>query len=197
MELRLNGADHDAESTEVKQFEEWFARHPTWKPFRCEWSLFDEELLLAGQLDALFVDSETGEYIMADWKRVPELKEEAFRKETGKPPFTMLPNTNLGHYTIQQSAYAELLRRNYGIDVKKMYLVQLHPSLDEAIEVEVKDIREAIRTAFATREAEVKAGRIVAGSKKRKHEPEDPTAAERKKALSQFFERRLREISGQ
>jgi hypothetical protein len=67
VELRLNGVEHDAESTEVKQFEEWYSRHPTWKPFRCEWSLFDEKLLLAGQLDALFLDEETGDYIMADW----------------------------------------------------------------------------------------------------------------------------------
>lgn len=120
-ENRLNNLDYEADSPEMRQLTEWLATlPPTWEPFRTEWSIYDEESLMCGQLDALFVDTKTGEYHLVDWKRVNPMKEEGFRGQMGFGPFSSLPASNLGHYT------AQVGRRN---PKDKESRVQLHLKL--------------------------------------------------------------------
>jgi hypothetical protein len=69
----------------------------------------------------------------------------------GLPPFHNLPNTNYNHYIVQQNAYAWILRRHYGIDVKRMFLVQVHSTLDRPEVHELKDIRQDVETCMLRR----------------------------------------------
>merc|ERR1712032_1381036 len=83
-----------------------------------------------------------GTFVIIDWKRSKELKREAFGGQMMKEPFSMLPDSNLGHYELQINLYKMLLLRNYRDviqDVSKMLIVILHPNCYEV--VEARDLR--------------------------------------------------------
>eukprot|EP00969_Alexandrium_andersonii_P137549 6083527-Alexandrium_andersonii.AAC.1 len=40
-----------------------------WLPFRTEWSIYDCDHMVAGQIDSVWVDPATGAFHMVDWKR--------------------------------------------------------------------------------------------------------------------------------
>lgn len=89
----------------------------------------------AGQIDGLMADAEGRHYIF-DWKRskhVLKPYERAFKNETGTHPLTAhIPNTHFHKYSLQLSLYAEMMARCNGIDVEdRLYLVRMHPNLDD------------------------------------------------------------------
>ena len=80
-----------------------------------------------------------GKFVIADWKRSKEIKEDGFNGKMMKEPFAMLPDSNLGHYKLQLNIYKMLLMKNYldVIDVvSKMFIVCLHPEVNKVYEVE-------------------------------------------------------------
>ena len=152
-ELFLNNAERKDESQEYSQFMYWYKemRPKTWEQYRTEWSVFCDDCGVAGQIDSLWRDVQTGEFIMVDWKCVETLPRfDKFGKK-GLPPFEGLPNTNFGHYTVQQNAYAWILRRHYGIDVKRMLLLQVHHTLTLPEVHELRDIRSSVETCMLRR----------------------------------------------
>jgi hypothetical protein len=133
---------------EFQLFLEWRKKHPTWIPYRTEWSVFHEEFQVAGQIDSLWFDQSTGQFIMVDWKCVQKMETESSYKEKGFIPFENFPNTNLWHYVIQQNLYRFFLESKYGIKVHTCYLVQLHQKLKEAVEWPLDDIQSDMFTAL-------------------------------------------------
>ena len=159
IELCLNKENHQAHSPEFVQYAAWRATHPTWQPYRTEWSVFSEPELICGQIDSLWID-ERGSFHMADWKRVAEMDMTAFKNERGYPPFDGLQNTNYYHYVVQQNVYSWMLERNYGIMVSSMCLVQLHPDLDTFVEHPIARIDSQVDTVMAARRRLVGAGEL-------------------------------------
>ena len=118
IEFHLNGLDPpDAPNgTEFQQFLAWRRSFlPDAEPYRTEFSIFDEEAQLAGQIDCLLRTPE-GKFVMVDWKRCdprakrpggpPELlgpDQRAFQNEAGTGPCSELPNTKYWHYVVQQA----------------------------------------------------------------------------------------------
>lgn len=198
IELDLNSQapeQHHLDSPEFKQYARWRETHPTWVPYRTEWSVFDQDTLLCGQIDSIWRDAETGAFYMVDWKRVLKLERTNNFGERGYAPLDGLHNTNLSHYVLQQNLYAWMLRRNYGVDVAAMYLLQVHPSIDEAAEVPVPFIREEIDVIVDTRRAKVAAGElktVAASSRKRPCDEAEPACkarATRNAALRALYTR--------
>jgi len=106
--------------------------------YRLEWRVFDPVLLggLAATIDYVGRLPD-GTFLLIDWKRSKELKREAYSGRMMKEPFSMLPDTNLGHYELQVNLYKLLLLRNYHDvvhHVSKMLIVMLHPGCYEVIE---------------------------------------------------------------
>ena len=61
-------------SVEYRKLEEWLCSHLSLSPYRTEWSIYDEEAMIAGQIDALFFDvTRPGSIIMVDWKRARQI----------------------------------------------------------------------------------------------------------------------------
>ncbi len=71
--------------------------------------VFSPGNMVAGTVDLLLRSLTTGEYVIADWKTNREIKYESFRQEMGLGPCRKLPNCNFNHYSLQASAYGELL----------------------------------------------------------------------------------------
>ena len=99
-------------------------------------------------------------------------------RERGFPPFHKLPNSNLGHYTLQQvrppraggiqnvltrpqNAYAYMLQSKYGIDCKTLSLVQIHPDAPKFLVWKLDLMADETALAFKRRADAVKAGEIV------------------------------------
>jgi len=123
------------ESLEFSKFRSWLATKPRWTPFRLEWSLYNEDLQVAGQIDSLWLDLDSGgALVMADWKRARQLltndcaklERQSFGK-MGNFCCSHLYDTAWSHYFVQQTLYAYMLASKYGLVVQKMMLVQCHP----------------------------------------------------------------------
>ena len=137
------------ESIEYKQLERWFASNPNLSPFRSEWSIFDEEAQVAGQVDSLWFDEDAGGcVVMADWKRARELlspseatqRAQSFGEKGARWHSSAarcenscadMYNCAYNHYLVQQHLYADFLYRKYDVNVERMFLVQCHPNLGQ------------------------------------------------------------------
>lgn len=175
IELFLNDEAYNPHSVEFQQFLKWlsdFKDGENISAYRTEWSVYDEQADLAGQIDSVF-KNDKDEYYMVDWKRCApsqnyKTKEmewlspnnAAFGNKKGLSHCNMLPNTKFYHYVIQQNLYKYLVENKYGITIKEMYLAQFHPQLTEYNCVQVPDLQEITQKIMNDRYEEI--------SKKRK-----------------------------
>ena len=99
-----------------------------WTVYRTEWSIFDEDLMLAGQIDCVFRDS-SGKFHMCDWKRSVKELDPFVGVQSGRYGFgpcqDMLDNS-FNRYVCQQNLYNLILRDCYSIQLESMWLVQMH-----------------------------------------------------------------------
>jgi len=84
-----------------------------------------------------------------DWKRSVGIKKENRWRSSTTKCIEHLPDSNFWHYSLQLNTYKALLEKNYGVKVKDMYLVCLHPNNENKsyqriqvanLEKEVKDL---------------------------------------------------------
>jgi hypothetical protein len=154
IERFLNGAPHEGESPEMIMFHAFFEAEIQgrgWKPYRTEWSIFDEDAMVAGQIDSVFIDADGGLH-MVDWKRCkeklgPEMK--SYRNRCGYGPCSHLLDTGYNHYCVQQNLYKYILKKNYGVDLLSMHLAQFHPNFGSYNFVKVEDMQPLATTLIA------------------------------------------------
>jgi len=110
------------------------------EPYRTEWTVFDEDLRLAGSIDMCFRKSD-GTITIYDWKRSKEIKKTSwFMKYSKNPALSHIPDINYWHYSLQLNIYKMILERKYGEKVSEMYLVCLHPNHDNYQQIEVTNM---------------------------------------------------------
>jgi ATP-dependent exoDNAse (exonuclease V) beta subunit len=104
---------------------------PHLKPFRTEWTIYDEDLKLAGSIDMVYINPDDTLSIY-DWKRVKNItKVNTFDKYAITESICHVPDTNFWHYAIQLNMYKTLLELKYNKKVTDLYLVRLHPDTEE------------------------------------------------------------------
>jgi len=134
------------------EFMHFLAFHETVKdyvPYRTEWSIFDGEIDLAGQLDMLYRKGD-GTYALYDWKCVKEIKREnAYEKGNGV--CSLLDHCNYSHYSLQLHIYKKILETRYDLTVSEMRLVVLHPDHPEFILYELADVSDVVDKIFQER----------------------------------------------
>lgn len=128
-----------------------FEREVPFTPFRTEWRVYDAETRMAGTLDFVCA-CDDGTYEIFDWKRSNKIDpQEVNRWASGMNGLEHLTDTSYSHYCLQQNLYRYMLEKNYGIKVKRMHLVVLHPDysnyrlvpiprMDKEIDIIVKKI---------------------------------------------------------
>jgi ATP-dependent exoDNAse (exonuclease V) beta subunit len=121
-------------------------RLDTLEPYRTEWSIFDGELELAGQIDMIY-KKQDGTFALYDWKRVKEIKKDnPFEKGIGK--LSKLDHCNYNHYSLQLNIYKRLLETRYNMKISEMFLVILHPENENYILEEVYNMDKYIDIIF-------------------------------------------------
>lgn len=128
------------EWAQVVQFHHDVVEKEGLQPYRTEWSVFDEDMVVAGQIDMVFQRAD-GTFAIYDWKRIKELKtDNPWEKGTGI--CASLDHCNGVHYTLQLNLYRYLLQTRYGMSVSEMNLVMFHPDRNEfeRVRIPVMDV---------------------------------------------------------
>lgn len=127
IECYYNKCPNENTSIEYEYFKNFVAAFPELKPYRTEWTVFHEDLKLAGSIDMVF-ENPDGSLLIYDWKRCKEIvKSNSFDKWGNKECIEHLPDTNYWHYCLQLNTYKAILEEKYGKKVNDLYLVCLHP----------------------------------------------------------------------
>lgn len=127
IECFYNNMEVTNESEEYAFFLKFAEDYKNLKPFRTEWIIFYEELKLAGSIDMVFKD-ENGDLWIYDWKRTKELSPEAFGNKTAITPcISHMPDCSFWQYSLQLNIYRGILEHKYGVKIKGMCLLRLHP----------------------------------------------------------------------
>jgi len=150
-----NGIKIDEISPELIQFTKFYKDHKHYNPYRTEWMVYAKELKLAGSIDMVFEEEESGVLHIYDWKRSKEIREQNKFQE-GKYPLAHLPDTNYWHYSLQLNCYKYILENYYDKKVEDLYLVVLHPNNKEYIKLKCADLQEEVKLIFDIRKEDLK-----------------------------------------
>jgi ATP-dependent exoDNAse (exonuclease V) beta subunit len=146
------------EQIEWEYFLHFVRDHPNLKPYRTEWMIYDEDLKLAGSIDMVYENLD-GTLSIYDWKRSKDItKHTTWNKFALNPLIKHLPDTNFWHYALQLNTYKSILERKYGKQVTNLYLVRLHPDIEEKTYelLEVPILTTEMCALFEEREDEIK-----------------------------------------
>jgi len=118
-------------------------------PYRTEWTVFDEDLGLAGSIDLCFIKPD-GTIAIYDWKRSKEIKQSSsfYVKYSKNPVLSHIPDLNYWHYSLQLNIYKQILERKYGKTVSEMCLVCLHPNHKNYQRISVVDMSTEVNELF-------------------------------------------------
>jgi len=124
---------------------------PQLKPYRTEWTIYHEELRLAGSIDMVY-ENPDGTLSIYDWKRSADIVNvNAWDKCSTTKEINWMPDTNFWHYALQLNTYKGILELKYGKVVKDLYLVRLHPDSTDYELIQVPDLKHDIEKLFSVR----------------------------------------------
>jgi ATP-dependent exoDNAse (exonuclease V) beta subunit len=144
IERFYNGEAVDNTSVEYGYFRV-FAASCALRPYRTEWTVYDEEVHVAGSIDMVF-ERPDGVLEIYDWKRTKAIeKANAWGKYGKHAAIAHLPDTNYWHYALQLNLYKFILEHKYDKQVAGLYLVRLHPDSPKYECVPVCDLQAEVR----------------------------------------------------
>jgi hypothetical protein len=119
------------DTIEWKYFIDFIKDNPDLKPYRTEWTIYHEELKLAGSVDMIYENSD-GTLSIYDWKRSKNISAvNTFNKFAIEPIICHMPDSNFWHYALQLNTYKFILEQKYNKKIRDLYLVRLHPDIEE------------------------------------------------------------------
>ena len=134
IENYYNDKPYNKDVTEFKYFLDFTAKYPSLSPFRTEWRIFDEEMMIAGTVDMVY-RKESGDLFMFDWKRsekviFPDGKIKNDSWAFGSGGLSHLGDNSFNRYSLQQNIYRYILEKRYGKIISSMNLLILHPDYE-------------------------------------------------------------------
>jgi len=104
---------------------------PNLKPYRTEWTIYHEDLKLAGSIDMVYENPDKTLSIY-DWKRVKNITRiNHFNSYAITDSICHIPDSNFWHYTLQLNIYKAILEEKYNKVISELYLVRIHPDSEE------------------------------------------------------------------
>jgi len=156
IELESNNQPVEDDSIEFKHYLKFRKDYPYLIPYRTEWTIYDKKYRIAGSIDMIYLDIRDGTYHIYDWKRTKQLRYSGFCDDVGYPPLDNLPNVNVIHYSLQLNLYKHILEKNYGIQIKTLYLCVCHPNNKSYNLVKGMDLSAEVKEILSIRKEQVK-----------------------------------------
>lgn len=131
--------------------------HPELKPYRTEWTVYDEDLKISGSIDMIY-ENPDGTLSIYDWKRSKEISRvNNYNKFAKNKLICHMPDSNFWHYALQLNTYKAILERKYEKKVTELFLVRLHPDAEEKNYelIKLPDLTKEINELFEERKKEV------------------------------------------
>lgn len=156
--FEANPPDYVNTSIEWDYFMYFIKSFPELKPYRTEWMIYDEDLKLAGSIDMVYENPETGVLTIFDWKRAKDIsKTNPWGKSATTQCIEHLPDSNFWHYSLQLNTYKKILQTKYGKKVNELYLVKLHPENKRGTYDLIKcaDLSKEVENLFDMRRCEI------------------------------------------
>ena len=151
IELYYNKAEQELpevlESKEYGYFKKFLEKHGDKRAYRTEWSVFHEELKLAGQIDMCY-ENEDGSIDIYDWKRSKEIKKFNNYQSGLVGPLKQVPDCNFWHYALQLNTYRYILENKYGKKVNDMAIVVFHPNNNSYRKHKIPNIQDIMKELF-------------------------------------------------
>lgn len=150
IECYYNECPNENDSIEYQYFMNFRDAFPELKAYRTEWTVFHEELKLAGSIDMVF-ENEQGDLLIYDWKRSKEIvKTSTWNKFSNNETISHIPDTNYWHYCLQLNTYKAILEAKYDKKVVGLYLVCLHPDNknNNFQRIKVVDLQDEVKDLF-------------------------------------------------
>lgn len=159
IENYYNKKHFNANTPEFLHFQNFINRFPTMNPFRTEWRIFDEDLMIAGTIDMVY-KKENGEYFMFDWKRSEKVVDKMGKVILSDPKYQYtkfafgelnhLTDDSYNKYLLQQNIYRHILEKKYNITISSMNLLILHPNYGNYHLVNLPKLEHEINYIFET-----------------------------------------------
>ena len=131
---------------EMDGFDRWWT-DGSYSCRRVEWVVGDSELGVAGTVDAILRDEQTGANVVFDWKTGQKFSTEN-TWENLRPPFEDLPHCDLSVYSLQISLYRLMIERNRS-GVAAAFILHLAPD-GQATTYAALDLRTRLAAWLAT-----------------------------------------------
>ena len=124
---------------------------PDLKPYRTEWTIYDEDVKVAGSIDMVYENSNNTLEIY-DWKRCKEItKVNGWNETATNKLISHLPSTNFWQYALQLNTYKQILEAKYNKIVTKLCLVRIHPDANSYELIEVPFLTKEVTDLFGER----------------------------------------------
>jgi hypothetical protein len=118
-------------SIEWQYFLNFVKDFPLLKPYRTEWTIYNEDVKISGSVDMIY-ENPDGTLSIYDWKRAKNITRiNNWNKFALPPQICHLPDSNFWHYALQLNTYKVILEDKYDKKVTDLYLVRLHPDAEE------------------------------------------------------------------
>jgi len=147
---------------EWQYFINFIKDHPHLKPYRTEWTVFNEDFKISGSIDMIY-ENPDGTLSIYDWKRSKNISRiNTFNKFAITSLICHLPDSIFWHYALQLNTYKFILESKYEKKIRDMYLVRLHPDAEEKnyelielpdLSIEIKDLFEERRKKLTMEKA--------------------------------------------
>ena len=148
-----NKNENENENLEWIYFLKFLQDFPNLKPYRTEWTIYDESLKLAGSIDMVY-ENEDGTLSIYDWKRSKNITTvNPYNKFSITKSICHLPDSNFWHYSLQLNTYKCILEKKYNKKVKDLYLIRIHPNCEEDTYelIKIPDLSKEINDLFIER----------------------------------------------
>jgi ATP-dependent exoDNAse (exonuclease V) beta subunit len=125
------GSDFENRPLEWQYFINFIKDNQHLKPYRTEWTVYDEDAKIAGSIDMVY-ENPDGTLSIYDWKRAKLITRiNNFNRFAIPPVICHLPDSNFWHYALQLNTYKYILETKYNKKIKDLFLVRLHPDAEE------------------------------------------------------------------
>lgn len=123
--------EKNIETKEWLYFLQFVQENPLLKPYRTEWTIYNDDLKLAGSIDMIYENPDKS-LVIYDWKRVKKITPvNSFNKYSTNKLICHVPDANFWHYALQLNIYKAILEEKYNKKVVGLYLVRIHPESEE------------------------------------------------------------------
>ena len=153
LETQLTSKNPIIETLEWQYFIKFIQENLQLKPYRTEWTVYHEDVKLAGSIDMVY-ENPDGTLSIYDWKRAKDITRiNTFNKFAVNKIICHMPDSNFWHYALQLNTYKKIIEDKYGKIVTDLYLVRLHPDCeDNTYElIKLPDLKKELNELFDER----------------------------------------------